>query len=135
MGLGERLQSLIYRMFGKRNIKPRRSSLEKMRAEIRELRDARDAIERNRNEWKLRAEQAERQVESLEEQLLESRKQTRVAETNIEVLQVENEGQAKMIVAQQTFIDAATARASADVARITNGRGGSINAGALFNQD
>ena len=134
MGLLDKLRSLIHRVYGSRR-RPRRTANDKLKMKVRELAEKLDVTSKERDEWKLKAGQSARRIADLEEQLQEARKRIQLVETENEVLTTEKQGQAKMIVAQQTFIDAATARASAEIARVTNGAGGSLNANALFPRD
>jgi chromosome segregation ATPase len=128
MGLGTWLRQTFHPTG--RPIRPHRhpTVLERLRTKAKDLEQRLQAVSQERDIAKVRVGQLERQVKELDETKHEQGIEIRKLQGDLEVESEQVKRQAEVLVYLETLVKSATARASVDIARATQGVGGRFDA-------
>jgi len=109
--------------------------MEKLKTRVVDLEICYREVAAERDEAKVKVGQLERQVANLEDTKHEQAIQIRKLEGSLSVEEEQVRRQAEVLVYYETVVKAATARASVEIAKATQGRGGSSDAQFFGSRD
>lgn len=135
MGFGwfQRLLSMMRPGTPRRPHRP--TATEKLKARVRAMESQYREVATDRDEAKAKVGQLERQVANLEDTKHEQAIEIRKLEGSLSVEEEQVRRQAEVLVYYETVVKAATARASVEIAKATQGRGGLSDAQFFGSRD